>query len=94
MKLQISAQGLRLRLSRDDFRRLTTESLSLGCAGWMFTLERGTLTVLENWPAAPHLRLSPRDFDDLSLEPENGIVLTDITPRCEIDIDRRDRPER
>lgn len=93
MKIQLSDKGLRLRLSRDDFGRLSRkETLEFACSGWTFSLICGNapVSLFANWPQAPQLTLSPRDFEDLCLEPENGIVLPTV-PCCEIDVDARDR---
>ena len=86
MKIQITDNKLRVRLSHEEFARLPGEPLMIDCEGWVFRVAVAEETTLLGWPLHPCLMLGSKDRADFALEPENGIVLQ-TSPRCEIDVD-------
>ncbi len=89
MKVQLSAKSLRIRLNQQEFQQLQHEPIILDCEGWVFRLQTNPvgLTSLLGWPFHPVLTLGFKDYSDWMQEPENGIVLAEVTPRCELDVD-------
>lgn len=93
MKIQISTEGLRLRLTYQELEQLPAIPVVLACEGFSWTLKvrGGPGTTLEGWPTQPVLNLSEKDLKDLRAEPENGIVLTTLSPHVILEVDKRDR---
>lgn len=93
MKIQISTEGLRLRLTYQELEQLPATPVLLRCKGFSWTLKTGEApqTTLEGWPVQSVLNLSHQDFHDLQAEPENGIVLSHLSPRVVLEVDKRDK---
>lgn len=93
MKIQIMTEGLRLRLTYQELEQLPTTPVLLACNDFSWTLKAGgpPHSTLEGWPMQSVLNLSQRDFNDLQAEPENGIVLSHLSPRVVLEVDKRDK---
>lgn len=90
MKIQITTEGLRLRLTYQELEQLPATPVLLRCKGFSWTLKAGgpPESTLEGWPTQSVLNLSHRDFNDLQVEPENGIVLSRLSPRVVLEVDK------
>jgi hypothetical protein len=96
MKLTLTSEGVRIRLTYAELEALTAEAIYMTCAGWEWTVQStsGPISVLTGWPSFPLLKLGTRDFHALQAEPENGIILNTVTPKIIMEVDKRDRLSR
>ncbi|WP_020087503.1 hypothetical protein [Hyphomicrobium zavarzinii] len=77
MKLRISMEGVRVRLTAQEFAELRAGFVRFQAWGFAFSVVRGrgSASSLVGWPASGEVRLSERDWRDFEAEPENGIVI-------------------
>lgn len=95
MKITITENSVRIRLSYAELDVLSNQSLSLQCEGFSWCIQPSSVngSHMTGWPVAAILHISQRDLNDLQAEPENGIALSHLAPPVVLEVDKRDRPK-
>lgn len=77
MKLRISMEGVRVRLTAEECNDLRAGFVRFQAWGFAFSVVRGrgNVSSMVGWPENGELWLSEKDWRDFEAEPENGIVI-------------------